>query len=75
MRPKNKIIYMNGFVKTDPKLKSNLLLNIIHKLLQYPETPNALSYRWPSLLSQTAFYHSCKTTKVHYRVCGASEWH
>ena len=24
---------------------------------------------------QTAYYRPCKTTNVHHRVCGASEWH
>ena len=32
-------------------------------------------YRYPVLLSQTAYYRPCKMKLVHYRVCGATAEH
>ena len=64
-------VIVTGFVKTDPnRTRTEIQFNscTIQKLQTH-------GYRWPSLLSQMAFCHSCQTTKVHYRVYEASEWH
>ena len=68
-------ICVTGFVKID----SNCTRTDIHFIAEHYSctTCKCLThgYRWPSLLSQTAFCHPCQTTKVHYRVFWASEWH
>ena len=64
-------INVTGIVKIDPNHTGTEILIIActnQKRLTH-------GYRWPSLLTQTAFCHPCQTIKVHYRVFGASEWH
>ena len=68
VRRYNRWLDLRKSSKIAQKLKSSLLLDTKPTLLHYP-------YKWPTVLSQMIFCWPCQTTKVHCRVCGASEWH